>query len=158
MSRAAVFVPELFAASPTPLSSPRFPMVDGAADADSAAMVTVAGELDIARAADLDCELRRAEAHAELVVIDLRALEFIDSGGAGVLVAAHRRIRGAGGRMLVVRGPAEIDWFFALVGIDRELELVDWPAVGPPRPREASAVRDPFGAGHNDVSSPVFSQ
>jgi anti-sigma B factor antagonist len=130
MSRTTVLVPELFAAPPPPLSSPRSRAVDTAADAASAVMVTVAGELDVARVAHLDCELRRAEAHAELVLVDLRALQFIDSSGARLLVAAHRRIRGAGGRMLVVRGPAEIDWFFALIGVDRELELVDWPPLG----------------------------
>ena len=150
MSRTAV-VSELFAAPPRPLSSPRFRAVDGAGDADSAAIVTVAGELDIARVADLDCELRRAEAHAELVLVDLRALEFIDSSGARLLVAAHRRIRGADGRMLVVRGPAEIDWFFALIGIDRELELVDWPPVGTRGPRRGDRVSAPVSGPPTDT-------
>jgi hypothetical protein len=91
MSRTAVFVPESFAAPSLPLSSARFRAVDAAADAASAAMVMVAGELDIAPVADR--ELRRAEAHAELVIVDLRALELIDASGARRLVAAHRRIR-----------------------------------------------------------------
>jgi hypothetical protein len=31
------------------------------------------------------------------------------------------------GRLIVVRGSPEIEWFFALIGADRELEVVDWP-------------------------------
>ncbi len=73
----------------------------------------------------LDQALRRAEAGAVLIVLDLRAREFMDSTGAHLILAADRRIRRAGGRLVIVRGPAELDWFFALIGLDRELELVD---------------------------------
>jgi anti-anti-sigma factor len=126
MPPTAVFVSE-----PVAAPAPRVSYPDrGAADAASAALVTVAGDLDIARFADLDCELRRAEEHAELVIVDLRAVDFIDSSGAPLLLGAHRRIRDAGGRMLVVRGPA-VDRRFALIAIDGELELVDWPPIGP---------------------------
>lgn len=128
MSGPVVFVPELSAA-PTPAPS-QFAAADAAADVSGAAVVTVAGELDIARVAELDDALRRAEARADLVVVDLRSLEFIDSSGARLLLAAHRRVRGTGGRMLVVRGPEEVEWFLGLIGADRELEVVDWPPVG----------------------------
>jgi anti-anti-sigma factor len=99
-------------------------------DAPDAAVLKVLGESDLARVPELDHELRRAEARTSLVVVDLRELEFIDASGACLLLEGHRRVRSAGGRMLVVRGPAEVEWFLALIGIDRELELVDWPRVG----------------------------
>jgi uncharacterized protein YbcI len=35
----------------------------------------------------------------------------------------------AGGRLVVVRGPDEVDWYLALVGFDREFVLVDQPPV-----------------------------
>jgi ABC-type transporter Mla MlaB component len=66
------------------------------------------GELDLAGVPAFDYELRRAEAHATLVVVDLRELEFIDTSGACLLLEADRRVRGAGGRLLVVRGRAEV--------------------------------------------------
>jgi anti-anti-sigma factor len=66
-----------------------------------------------------------------VVVLDLRAVEFFDGSAAAVVLAADRRIRGSGGRLLVVRGPAEVDWVFELIGLDRHLELVDWPSVAP---------------------------
>jgi hypothetical protein len=34
----------------------------------------------------------------------------------------------------VVRGGVDVEWFFALLGLDRELDLVDRPpAAAPPR-------------------------
>jgi anti-anti-sigma regulatory factor len=42
--------------------------------------------------------LRHARADPWLVVLDLRELEFIDSGGVHLLLAASRRAREAGGR------------------------------------------------------------
>jgi anti-anti-sigma factor len=138
MSGSVVVVPAL-AAAPAP-PSPQFAAAEPPDDATGADVVTVAGELDIARVAELDYELRRAEARTELVVVDLRTLEFIDSSGARLLVAAHRRARSAGGRMLVVRGPAEVEWFLALIGVDRELELVDWPPIGHSLPSDRVIV------------------
>ena len=131
MSHTVVFAREPLAA----LASPG-PRPDGA----NAAMLKVVGELDLAGVPELDYELRRAEAHATLVVVDLRELEFIDTSGACLLLQAHRRVRSAGGRMLVVRGPAEVEWFLALIGIDRELELVDWPRIEHSAPSEEVAA------------------
>jgi anti-anti-sigma factor len=93
--------------------------------AGSSVRVTVTGELDILTVPRLDRELRRAQAVARSIVLDLRGLEFVDSSGAHLLLAAQRRIRDAGGQLVVVRGPDEVDWFFTLVGLDRVLDLVD---------------------------------
>jgi anti-anti-sigma factor len=100
-------------------------------DADQAIRVAPVGELDIATIPETDWALRRAQAAAPVVVLDLRAVEFFDGSAAAVVLAADRRIRGSGGRLLVVRGPAEVDWVFELIGLDRHLELVDWPSVAP---------------------------
>lgn len=100
----------------------------------AASRVVVSGELDIATVGAFDDALRQAEADAALVVLDLRELDFVDCSSAALMLAAHRRISEAGGRLGVVRGPPQIDWYFELIGLDRELELVDRPpaAVGTP--------------------------
>ena len=105
--------------------------------------IAVSGELDIATVPVLDSALRSAELVTALVVVDLRDLEFMDSSGARALLAAHRHIRdAAGGRLIVVRGPFEVDWLLELLGFDRELELVDEAqAVA-----AATALRDPVPA------------
>ena len=100
--------------------------------ANEAACITVRGELDIATVPRLDRDLRQAETETALVVLDLRELEFIDSSGTHLLLAAHRRMCAAGGRLVVVRGAPEVTWLLELIGLDLELELVDWPPPGAP--------------------------
>jgi anti-anti-sigma factor len=89
--------------------------------------VALTGELDLATVAHLDVALRHAEAHGGDVVLDLRKVEFIDACGAQFIVEAARRLRLNGASLTVVRGSAEVGWLFALMGIDRALELVDDP-------------------------------
>jgi anti-sigma B factor antagonist len=96
-------------------------------DAAGAARLVLGGELDVATVSHLDDALRRAQADAPLVIVDLRELQFTDSGGAHLILAADRRARRAARRLVVVRGPADVERGFALMGIDRQLELVDQP-------------------------------
>ncbi len=49
-------------------------------------------------------------------MVDLRRLDFLDLRGLHVLIAADRRARGSGGRMLVVRAAEMVVWFMTLVG------------------------------------------
>jgi anti-anti-sigma factor len=118
--------------APEAANGPRLPQAFALGtdtDAEQAVRVALVGELDIATVPETDRALRRAEAAARLVVLDLRGLEFIDAGAAALILAADRRIRSAGGRLVVVRGPAEVDLLFELLGLDRQLELVDWPSA-----------------------------
>ena len=92
--------------------------------AESTTTIAVCGELDIASVPVLDTQLRAAARDAALVVLDLHSLEFVDSSGAALLLSTSRRMRQAGGRLLVVRGPVEVQWLLELLGVDRELEFV----------------------------------
>jgi anti-anti-sigma factor len=63
----------------------------------------------------------------DLVVIDLRALEFMDSSGVHLLLTADRRLRWTGARLVVVvRFGSDVEWLLALTGADRRLELSDY--------------------------------
>ncbi len=104
--------------------------------------VAAAGELDLATAPKLDAALRRAQAKAEVVVLDLRGVEFMDCDGLHVLLAADHRARRAGGRLVVVRGSATVQRLFGLVGLGPRLELVDRPppwTAAPAVPEDISA-------------------
>ena len=91
------------------------------------AAIAVTGELDMATSPELDWALRNVSATTSAVVLDLRELEFMDSTGLHVIVAANEHLRRDGRQLLVVRGPPPIDRLFAVSGIDRELELTDRP-------------------------------
>jgi anti-anti-sigma factor len=60
-------------------------------------------------------------------VVDLRGLTFIDSSGVSGVLAAARRARDAGSRLVCVPGPPSIRRVFELTGVDTVVEWVDDP-------------------------------
>ena len=95
---------------------------DGGRDA---AWVRVAGELNVETLPELDRTLREPQLHARLVVLDLRELEFMDSSAARALVSHAVRARKAGRRLVLLRGPANVDRMLALTGCSGDLEIGD---------------------------------
>ena len=90
--------------------------------------LVVGGELDLASAEELESQLKQLEAsEPELLVLDLRELEFMDSTGLRTVIAADARARERGARLVVVRAPEEVDRVFRLTRMDQHLELVDEP-------------------------------
>ena len=94
---------------------------DGGLDA---AWVHVAGALDIATTPQLVRTLRESQSHAQVVVLDLRELAFMDCSGVHAIVDASSWARRAGRQLVVLRGPAHVDRIFSLTGnadaVDRE--------------------------------------
>ena len=115
------------------MPEPRFPTDPAAvsrpfecsctAGALDAAWVHVSGALDIATAPRLEQTLRATT--ARLVVLDLRDLVFMDCAGVHVIVDASNRARRLGRRLLLVRGPANVDRVFALTGHGHDVEIGD---------------------------------
>jgi anti-anti-sigma factor len=95
---------------------------DGGRDA---AWVHVAGELTVATLPHLDRTLREPQVQARLVVLDLRELEFMDGSGAHALVSHAVRARKAGRRLVLLRGPANVDGMLTLAGCSGDLEIGD---------------------------------
>jgi anti-anti-sigma factor len=101
--------------------------VDATSDA-RATVLTVAGELDLASSPALEEELKRAyDAPTELVIVDLRGLEFMDSTGLNLLVKAHQQAEESGRRFALVRGSAQVQRLLSLTGLDERLNIVDAP-------------------------------
>ena len=97
---------------------------------DGRAHVTVRGELDLATAPELEDVLTERIDQSQEVVVDLRGLEFMDSSGIPVLVAAHARAGRTGMRVFIVR-PAPgsaVGKIVDVSGLDRELNILDDPA------------------------------
>ena len=90
-----------------------------------AVVIALRGELDLAHAYTFDEELRNVESAQPLcVILDLRQLTFLDSCGLARLLAARRRARRLGHRLLLVRGPRLIQRLFALAAVDEAFEMV----------------------------------
>ena len=87
--------------------------------------VVLAGRLDIATALQADRALRATQADAQLVVLDLRQVQFIGCTAARVALMADARARRIGGRLVVVAARAQAPRLFALVRLHRRLEIVE---------------------------------
>ena len=98
----------------------------------NAAWVHVAGELDIATVPQLERTLDKEELQARLVVLDLRELAFIDGFGVHAIVKASRGAREASRRLVLLRGPPNVDRLFTLTGSSSELEIGDLDPADPP--------------------------
>ena len=85
------------------------------------AIVTVAGDIDIATVTRLRERLFQLAASGRPLVVDLDQVSFIDSAGLGGLVGAAKRAAGYGGSLHVVCARPQIRQLFRLTGLDRRL-------------------------------------
>ena len=90
-----------------------------------AAWVHVAGDLDVATTPQLERMLRDAQSQARLVVLDLRELAFMDCCGAHAIVNASISARQLGRRLVLLRGPPNVDRVFTLTGSSGAVEIAD---------------------------------
>jgi anti-anti-sigma factor len=91
---------------------------------DRGVVLHLSGDIDIATAGLLDAALRALQMDGKPnVILDLAAVEFLDSTALGVLVRAHRRAA-IGDGTLVIRGArAGAIRLFQLTRLDRELVI-----------------------------------
>jgi anti-sigma B factor antagonist len=91
------------------------------------AVVAVRGELDLATAPQLEEALLPGLREGGSALLDLRGLEFMDSTGVRVIVAAHHAAQEHGGSLSLVRtapdGP--VARVLEISGLDAVLDLVD---------------------------------
>jgi anti-sigma B factor antagonist len=99
---------------------------DPGADPDIARL-TLAGDLDLASAPELERSLSALQGGGRPVLLDLREVSFMDSSGLRVILGADARARSSGSRLLLVPGPPGVQRVFQLTLLDRRLEFVDDP-------------------------------
>jgi anti-anti-sigma factor len=97
----------------------------------NAAWVHLAGELDVDTTPLLERMLRDPHSQARLVVLDMRDLNFMDSSGVHAIVNAGAHVRRLGRRLVILRGPPDVDRVFALTGNTRYVEDGDVHPVDP---------------------------
>lgn len=107
-------------------------LIEGSPDA---ALVRVAGELDIATAPILQRTLRETCNRAGVVVLDLRELTFMDSSGLRVVIDACRDAARDERLLLRLRGPAHVERVFEITGTAASIAILDETSADP-------AVRD----------------
>jgi anti-sigma B factor antagonist len=96
----------------------------------------VSGDFDMVAVEPFKIEVERAAAMAETaVVVDLRALEFIDSSGLRAVLDGHATLAARGVEVTFLKPPDQLWRVFSVTGTDRLLPFDDIRAaeVGPPR-------------------------
>ncbi len=68
-----------------------------------------------------------AASESQMLIIDLRELDFMDSTGLSVLVRAHQRIEEQGRQLAMVKGPQQVQRLLSLTGVADRLTVVDTP-------------------------------
>lgn len=93
---------------------------------DGVGSLALRGELDLASAPVLERSLLEVEQHApSRLVIDLRELQFIDSTGLRLLLAANARAQQRGGELVLRPGGPSVQRVFDLTGALEVLRFED---------------------------------
>ena len=91
--------------------------------------LTLSGELDLLSSPALEQELEHANASdCDVILLDLRGLEFMDSTGLHVLVKAHQQAQDAGRNLVLTRGGDQVQRLLDLTGVAEQMRIVDSPA------------------------------
>jgi anti-sigma B factor antagonist len=87
-------------------------------------VVTVHGEIDVATSPMLRERLiDLVNGGAKRLVLDLEAVDFLDSTGLGTIVSLLKRVRTHGGDLRLVCTDARIRRLFEITGLDRAVPL-----------------------------------
>lgn len=93
-------------------------------DEDGRTVVAATGEVDVYTAPVLDEALSAAVASgATRIVVDLGAVDFLDSTGLSVLVKALKRVRDADGSLVVVVTAERVAKVFRITGLDQVIPV-----------------------------------
>src|SRR4051794_33988685 len=93
------------------------------------AIVTLRGELDLMASTELEPALERLldDGRLDVIALDLRGLEFMDSSGLRVVVLTRNRLEDDDRRLVLVRGPRSVQRVFEITRMTERLEFVDAP-------------------------------
>ncbi|MEX0834193.1 MAG: STAS domain-containing protein [Actinomycetota bacterium] len=89
-------------------------------------VIRVEGDLDLHTAPRLRDHIHRlAEADVKKLIVDLIAVDFMDSSGLGALVSGLKRLREREGTMSLVCTSGSVLKVLAITGLDRAFPIFD---------------------------------
>jgi anti-sigma B factor antagonist len=97
---------------------------------DGTHLISLSGELDLQGCPQVEAELLRAEqGDAGRILVDLSHVDFIDSTGIALLVAAMRRNEGRPERLRVIASESDdVQRLLEVCGLDRSIPFLRPPA------------------------------
>jgi anti-sigma B factor antagonist len=93
------------------------------------AVVSVSGEIDLYTAPRLQSELMTALSRSPVrLIVDMSGVEFCDSTGINVLLAAHRQARERGGELQLAGPGSATRKVLQVTGLETVFTVLDDPA------------------------------
>jgi anti-sigma B factor antagonist len=93
---------------------------------DGYAVLLVSGEVDVATVPRMREQLHSLVAQGDnRIVVDLDAVDFLDSTGLGVLVGALKRVRASGGDLQLICTQPRIRKVFEVTGLTKVFAIHD---------------------------------
>lgn len=87
---------------------------------ETTCVLDIEGEIDVYTSPQLKLDIvKLAESGIKTLVINLSKVEYLDSTGLGVLIGGLKRLREAGGNMIIVGPSMRILRIFEITGIDK---------------------------------------
>jgi len=91
-----------------------------------ASILTLTGELDLSSYRALERAIGRVlQADPELVVLDLAGVGFMDVAGLRAVLAADRRLRASGKRLVLAAPPRSVRRLLSLTGHEQAVSVLD---------------------------------
>jgi len=82
--------------------------------------VQLSGILDSTKAPQFRADITKiVQAGADVVLIDLKEVTFVDSSGLGALVSALKNVRSSGGKLCICSINEQVRMLFELTSMDR---------------------------------------
>lgn len=92
-----------------------------------AIIVRLAGELDHHTATTLKSRLEQAieSGSCKHIIFNLKALQFMDSSGIGVILGRYKQIAGKGGRMIICEMNPSLQRLFEMSGMLKIMKVAE---------------------------------
>ncbi|MGH3739326.1 MAG: STAS domain-containing protein, partial [Micromonosporaceae bacterium] len=114
---------------------------------DTAAVVALSGDLDLATAPELRTALHEVLAERQIIVVDMSDLRFLDSTGLGVLVRVHKKAKASGGVVAFATVPRNVVKILEVTCLDRVFPVYDSVEEALAGPDASTAGPDALGGG-----------
>jgi anti-sigma B factor antagonist len=92
---------------------------------ETSTVVTLSGDIDIQTAPALRERLASLSPAVRIVIVDLSAVEFLDSSGVGALVGAAAALRDTGGSLRLACPPPQVQKVFRISRLAEVIPIYD---------------------------------
>jgi anti-sigma B factor antagonist len=100
--------------------------IDARTEGPEIAVLCLAGEVDVANAAQVkESALKLIANGPKCLIVDLNATEYMDSTGLGTLVGLHKRMKEADGEVVIAVSQPRVKRLFVITGLTKVFRIYD---------------------------------